>query len=54
MTGRHILVVSIPAWGHTYPMLSWVAELAGRGHRVSWLSTGAFEAEIGKAAEPVH
>ncbi|WP_165939760.1 hypothetical protein [Saccharopolyspora aridisoli] len=32
----HVLFVSIPAHGHISPGLGLVAEITGRGHRVSY------------------
>lgn len=51
--GRHVLFVSTPAWGHVYPVLPGLAELACRGHRVSCLASSSFVGEVGKVANPV-
>ncbi|WP_165969591.1 nucleotide disphospho-sugar-binding domain-containing protein [Nonomuraea terrae] len=51
--GRHILFATIPAWGHTYPVLYGAAELRRRGHRVSCLASPRFAAEVAKVADPV-
>jgi MGT family glycosyltransferase len=40
-TGRHIAFVNIPAIGHVYPTLAVVAELARRGHRISYVCAGS-------------
>ncbi len=48
-----VLYASIPAWGHTYPVLPGLAELGERGHRVSMLASASFAGEIARAAEPV-
>ncbi|CRK61969.1 Macrolide glycosyltransferase [Alloactinosynnema sp. L-07] len=49
----NVLYASIPAWGHTYPVLPGLAELGGRGHRVQMLASASFAAEIARCAEPV-
>ena len=51
---RHFAFVSMPAHGHINPTLPLVAELVGRGHRVSY-ATGAsmLEAVRSAGAEPV-
>lgn len=46
--GKHVLFASIPAWGHTYPVLEGLAELRRRGHRVSCLASASFAPEVGK------
>ncbi|MET0134638.1 MAG: macrolide family glycosyltransferase [Kibdelosporangium sp.] len=51
--GKHVLFASIPAWGHTYPVLEGLAELVRRGHRVSCLASGSFAAEVGKVVDVV-
>jgi dTDP-L-oleandrosyltransferase len=51
---RHVAVFSLPAYGHVYPTLAVVAELVGRGHRVSYLTTAQFADVVrGSGAEPV-
>ncbi|WP_207918986.1 hypothetical protein [Saccharopolyspora karakumensis] len=42
----HVLFVSIPAHGHINPGLGLVAELAGRGHRVSYATTDEFTPQV--------
>lgn len=49
----NVLYASIPAWGHTYPVLPGLAELRGRGHRVGMLASASFAPEIARWAEPV-
>ncbi|MGW7533033.1 nucleotide disphospho-sugar-binding domain-containing protein [Amycolatopsis sp. NPDC054798] len=51
--GRQVLFASVPAWGHVYPVLAGLAELARRGHRVRCLASGSFAAEVGKVVEVV-
>lgn len=52
--GRHVLVVTIPAWGHTNPILEGIRELVRRGHRVTVWATRAFTPAIREVgAEPV-
>jgi MGT family glycosyltransferase len=48
-----VLYASIPAWGHTYPVLPGLAELGRRGHRVRMLASASFASEIARCAEPV-
>ncbi|MEV6908445.1 macrolide family glycosyltransferase [Amycolatopsis sp. NPDC051071] len=50
---KHVLFASTPAWGHVYPVLAGLAELARRGHRVSCLASASFAPEIGKVAGAV-
>ncbi|MGB3442551.1 MAG: nucleotide disphospho-sugar-binding domain-containing protein [Actinophytocola sp.] len=49
----NVLYASIPAWGHTYPVLPGLAELRRRGHRVRVLASTSFAREIARCAEPV-
>jgi len=49
----NVLYASIPAWGHTYPVLPGLAELSRRGHRVRMLASASFAREIARCAEPV-
>jgi MGT family glycosyltransferase len=49
----NVLYASIPAWGHTYPVLPGLAELGGRGHRVRMLASVSFAREIACCVEPV-
>jgi calicheamicin 4-deoxy-4-thio-alpha-D-digitoxosyltransferase len=50
----HIGVFSLPTHGHVYPTLGCVAEMARRGHRVSYLTTTQFADLVrGFGAEPV-
>lgn len=51
--GKHVLFASIPAWGHTYPVLEGLAELTRRGHRVSCLASAAFAPEVGRVVDVV-
>lgn len=51
--GNRILFASIPAWGHVYPVLAGLAELAGRGHQVSCLASESFAAEVGRVVDVV-
>ncbi|MGH3564825.1 MAG: macrolide family glycosyltransferase [Pseudonocardia sp.] len=53
MTPRHIMVATIPAWGHTFPLFGGVAELVRRGHRVSMLASDSFTAEVTRVADPL-
>ncbi|MEU7813371.1 macrolide family glycosyltransferase [Pseudonocardia sp. NPDC049154] len=45
----HILMAGVGAHGHTNPHLGVVAELAERGHRVSWVIPGFFAATVAAA-----
>jgi MGT family glycosyltransferase len=49
MSRRHILFVSVGGHGHVYPSLGLVSELAGRGHRVSYVTTPQFAEEVSAA-----
>jgi NDP-glycosyltransferase len=49
----NVLYASIPAWGHTFPVLPGLAELRGRGHRVRMLASASFTPEIARRVEPV-
>lgn len=42
----HFAFVSIPAHGHVNPTLPLVAELVGRGHRVTYFTAADFEPRI--------
>lgn len=42
----NVLYASIPAWGHTYPVLPGLAELRRRGHRVRMLASASFAPEV--------
>ncbi|MGH3564910.1 MAG: nucleotide disphospho-sugar-binding domain-containing protein [Pseudonocardia sp.] len=53
MGARHILFVSVPAWGHTYPVLPGLAELVRRGHRVSCLASSGFADAVAGVADRV-
>ena len=50
----HLAFVSIPAYGHVNPTLPLVAELAGRGHRVTYFTSADFEARIRNAGAAFH
>lgn len=45
----HLLMAGVGAHGHTNPHLGVVAELAERGHRVSWAIPGSFAATVAAA-----
>ncbi len=49
----NVLYASIPAWGHTLPVLPGLAELRARGHRVRMLASAGFAAEIARSVEPI-
>ncbi len=49
----NVLYASIPAWGHTFPVLPGLAELRGRGHRVRMLASVSFAPEIARRVEPL-
>ncbi|GAA1911568.1 macrolide-inactivating glycosyltransferase [Streptomyces sodiiphilus] len=50
----HVAMVSIPAPGHVHPNLGVIAELAARGHRVSYAVPGPLTDAVAAAgAEPV-
>lgn len=51
--GKHVLFASIPAWGHTYPVLEGLAEVRRRGHRVSCLASASFAREVGEVVDVV-
>jgi MGT family glycosyltransferase len=51
--GKHVLFASIPAWGHTYPVLEGLAEVRRRGHRVSCLASASFAQEVGQVVDVV-
>lgn len=53
MTPRRVLVATIPAWGHTYPLFGGITELVARGHRVDVLASDDFSAEVAAVADPV-
>jgi len=42
----NVLYASIPAWGHTYPVLPGLAELGRRGHRVRMLASASFDPRL--------
>ncbi|MFE7133416.1 macrolide family glycosyltransferase [Streptomyces sp. NPDC057638] len=46
MSGRHLLVLPYPAYGHMMPALPVVAALVERGHRVTCFTTGEFEERV--------
>lgn len=45
----HLAFVSIPAYGHVNPTLPLVAELVGRGHRVTYFTSADFGPQIRNA-----
>ncbi|MEU8161186.1 nucleotide disphospho-sugar-binding domain-containing protein [Micromonospora parva] len=47
--GAHIAFMSVPLHGHVNPMLGVVAELVGRGHRVTFATAPAFGALVEEA-----
>ena len=50
----HVAFMSVPAAGHVHPSLGLVAELARRGHRVSYATTAQFAGRVQEAgATPV-
>ena len=49
----HVAFFSIPAAGHVHPGLGLVAELVGRGHRVTYAMNAAFAAPIAAAGATV-
>jgi MGT family glycosyltransferase len=49
----HVAVLTIPATGHTLPVLDVVTELRARGHRVTHLTTDAFGARAKAAGADV-
>jgi calicheamicin 4-deoxy-4-thio-alpha-D-digitoxosyltransferase len=51
--GRHILVLNTAASGHVIPTLALVAELTGRGHRVSYAATDRFASLVERAGAQV-
>ncbi|MFF4599220.1 hypothetical protein [Amycolatopsis sp. NPDC001319] len=52
--GKHLFFVAAPAAGHVNPVLPLVAELVGRGHRVTFASGPAYVGAIeGAGAEAV-
>lgn len=51
--GKRVLFASVPAWGHVYPVLTGLAELARRGHQVNCLASASFAAEVGKVVDVV-
>ena len=50
----HFAFVSIPAHGHVNPTLPLVAELVGRGHRVTYFTAADFEPRIRAAGAAFH
>ena len=50
----HLAFVSIPAYGHVNPTLPLVAELVGRGHRVTYFTSADFGPLIRKAGADFH
>jgi MGT family glycosyltransferase len=50
---RHILVLNTAASGHIIPTLALVAELTGRGHRVSYVATDQFASLVETAGAQV-
>jgi MGT family glycosyltransferase len=48
-----VLFASTPAWGHVYPVLPGLGELARRGHRVRCLASTSFTAAVGNVVEVV-
>jgi dTDP-L-oleandrosyltransferase len=51
--GRHILVLNTAVSGHVIPTLALVAELAGRGYRLSYVTTDEFAGLVGAAGARV-
>ncbi|MDT7803596.1 MAG: hypothetical protein QOI78_7029 [Actinomycetota bacterium] len=51
--GKYVLFASIPAWGHIYPVMAGLTELAGRGHRVRCLASTGFAPEVGRSVDVV-
>lgn len=51
--GRHILVLNFPVNGHVIPTYALVAELADRGHRVTYLTTDQFAGPLAAAGAEV-
>lgn len=49
----NVLYASIPAWGHTLPVLPGLAELVRRGHPVRMLASASFAPEIARCVESV-
>ncbi|WP_329041380.1 OleI family self-immunity macrolide glycosyltransferase [Streptomyces sp. NBC_00178] len=50
----HVAFMSVPAAGHVHPGLGLVQELRGRGHRVSYATTGEFADRVRAAgADPL-
>jgi len=50
----HLAFVSIPAYGHVNPTLPLVAELVGRGHRVTYFTSADFGPMIRDAGADFH
>ena len=50
----HLAFVSIPAYGHVNPTLPLVAELVGRGHRVTYFTSADFGPRIRAAGADFH
>jgi len=50
----HLAFVSIPAYGHVNPTLPLVAELVGRGHRVTYFTSADFGPRIRSAGADFH
>ena len=45
----HVAFCTAPFTGHVNPSLAVVSELARRGHRISYATTGQFSAWVGAA-----
>ncbi|MEA5362548.1 macrolide family glycosyltransferase [Amycolatopsis sp., V23-08] len=51
--GKYVLFASIPAWGHIYPVMAGLTELAARGHRVRCVAATGFAQEVGRSVDVV-